>query len=84
MRPGCWPATPPFHALLYGCGLRISEALSLTRAQAPKAAGDTLTVIGKGNNTRMVPVLPVVVQAIADYIALCPWRLPPDGPLFSA
>ncbi|MFN3671589.1 MAG: tyrosine recombinase XerC [Bosea sp. (in: a-proteobacteria)] len=69
-------------ALLYGCGLRISEALSLTRAQAPKAAGDTLTVIGKGNKTRMVPVLPVVVQAIADYIALCPWRLPPDGPLF--
>lgn len=69
-------------ALLYGCGLRISEALSLTRAQAPVNAGDTLTVIGKGNKTRMVPVLPVVVTAIAEYIALCPWRLPPDGPLF--
>jgi integrase/recombinase XerC len=69
-------------ALLYGCGLRISEALSLTRAQAPANAGDTLTVIGKGNKTRMVPVLPVVVTAISAYLALCPWRLPPDGPLF--
>ncbi|PZN98462.1 MAG: recombinase XerC [Hyphomicrobiales bacterium] len=69
-------------ALLYGCGLRISEALSLTRAQAPTSPGDTLTVIGKGNKTRMVPVLPVVVTAIAEYLALCPWRLPPDGPLF--
>ncbi|KPH79905.1 tyrosine recombinase XerC [Bosea vaviloviae] len=69
-------------ALLYGCGLRISEALSLTRAQAPVHAGDTLTVLGKGAKTRMVPVLPVVVTAISEYIALCPWRLPPDGPLF--
>ena len=69
-------------ALLYGCGLRISEALSLTRAQAPTSAGHTLTVLGKGSKTRMVPVLPVVVTAIADYLALCPWRLPPEGPLF--
>lgn len=69
-------------ALLYGCGLRISEALSLTRTQAPASPNDTLTVIGKGNKTRMVPVLPVVVTAIAEYLALCPWRLPPDGPLF--
>ena len=69
-------------ALLYGSGLRISEALSLTRSQAPQTAGGTLTVIGKGNKARMVPVLPAVVEAIATYIALCPWRLPPDGPLF--
>lgn len=69
-------------ALLYGCGLRISEALSLTRAQAPVSPNDTLTVIGKGAKTRMVPVLPVVVTAIAEYLSLCPWRLPPDGPLF--
>lgn len=69
-------------ALLYGSGLRISEALSLTRAQAPQSAGETLTVIGKGSKTRMVPVLPVVVEAITTYIALCPWRLAPDGPLF--
>lgn len=69
-------------ALLYGCGLRISEALQLTRAQAPAGPGDTLTVLGKGGKTRMVPVLPVVVAAVAQYLALCPWRLPPDGPLF--
>lgn len=69
-------------SLLYGSGLRISEALSLSRAQAPKEVGDTLTVIGKGNKTRMVPVLPVVVAAIAEYLSLCPWRLPPEGPLF--
>ncbi len=69
-------------ALLYGCGLRISEALSLTRSQAPSSPGDTLTVLGKGNKTRMVPVLPVVVTSIGAYLALCPWRLPPEGPLF--
>jgi integrase/recombinase XerC len=69
-------------ALLYGCGLRISEALSLSRAQAPKSASETLTVIGKGSKTRMVPVLPVVVTAIEEYLSLCPWRLPPEGPLF--
>lgn len=69
-------------ALLYGCGLRISEALSLTRAQAPTSAGDVLTVVGKGQKTRMVPVLPVVVTAIAEYIRLCPWRLAPNEPLF--
>lgn len=68
--------------LLYGSGLRISEALSLARAQAPQSAGETLTVIGKGTKTRMVPVLPVVVEAIAEYLRLCPWRLPPEGPLF--
>ncbi len=69
-------------SLLYGCGLRISEALSLTRGQAPTGGSDSLTVTGKGNKTRMVPVLPVVVEAIGDYLRLCPWRLPPDGPLF--
>lgn len=69
-------------SLLYGSGLRISEALSLTRAEAPTSAGDSLTVTGKGNKTRMVPVLPVVVQAIGEYLKLCPWRLSPEGPLF--
>lgn len=68
--------------LLYGSGLRISEALSLSLAQAPQSAGETLTVLGKGSKTRMVPVLPVVVTAIAEYLKLCPWRLPPEGPLF--
>ena len=68
-------------SLLYGSGLRIAEALSLKRNEAPDT-GDTLTVTGKGNKTRMVPVLPQVAKLIADYIALCPHDLPPDGPLF--
>ena len=41
-----------------------------------------MTVTGKGNKSRMVPVLPQVTKLIADYIALCPLDLPPDGPLF--
>jgi integrase/recombinase XerC len=67
--------------LLYGCGLRLSEALGLTRREAPLAAG-TLTVTGKGNKTRQVPVLPAVAEAVEAYLALCPYRLAPDGPLF--
>jgi len=67
-------------ALLYGSGLRISEALGLKRKDAD--GRDALTVLGKGNKTRMVPVLPQVTKAIADYVALCPYDLPPDGPLF--
>jgi integrase/recombinase XerC len=69
--------------LLYGSGLRIAEALSLTRRQAPKpGTGDAITVTGKGNKARMAPVLPQVAALIADYIALCPLELPPDRPLF--
>ena len=66
--------------LLYGSGLRISEALSLK----PKdlVAGDAITVTGKGNKTRMVPVLPQVAKLITDYVALCPLDLPDDGALF--
>jgi len=67
-------------ALLYGSGLRISEALGLKRKDATGA--DALTVTGKGNKARMVPVLPQVSKLIADYVALCPYDLPPDGPLF--
>lgn len=70
-------------ALLYGSGLRISEALGLTRAEVPAPGkGDTLTVLGKGRKTRMVPVLPRVLQLIADYVASCPYDLPADAPLF--
>jgi integrase/recombinase XerC len=69
--------------LLYGSGLRIAEALSLKRKDAPvPGVGDQLTVIGKGNKTRMVPVLPQVTKLIADYVALCPLDLPAEGPLF--
>jgi integrase/recombinase XerC len=69
-------------ALLYGSGLRISEALGLKRADFGAGARDVLTVTGKGRKQRMVPVLPQVQKLIADYVALCPYDLPPDGPLF--
>ena len=67
--------------LLYGSGLRISEALGLKRGDFA-AGADALTVTGKGNKTRMVPLLPQVAKLIADYVALCPYDLPADGPLF--
>jgi len=70
-------------ALLYGSGLRISEALSLKRRDVPKpGAGDVIVVTGKGNKSRMVPVLQDVLVLIADYIEACPHRLPQDAPLF--
>jgi integrase/recombinase XerC len=67
--------------LLYSAGLRLGEALSLTRKQAPLKS-DTLLIQGKGKRERMVPVLPVVQQTLQDYIRLCPYVLSPDGPLF--
>ena len=70
-------------ALLYGSGLRISEALGLTREAIPAPGkGDSITVRGKGNKARMVPVLPRVLELIADYVALCPYDLPDTGPIF--
>jgi integrase/recombinase XerC len=66
--------------LLYGCGLRLSEALGLKRSEAPR--GDLITITGKGRKQRLVPVLPAVRTAIADYLAACPYPLPADGPLF--
>ena len=69
-------------ALLYGAGLRISEALSLKRKDV-EGGRDAITVTGKGNKARMVPMLPQVSRLIADYIALCPFDLPADAPLFA-
>jgi integrase/recombinase XerC len=66
--------------LLYGSGLRLSEALGLKRGAAGR--GDVITVTGKGSKQRMVPVLPQVQKLVADYLALCPYDLPDDGPLF--
>jgi integrase/recombinase XerC len=68
-------------ALLYGSGLRISEALGLKRRDVA-AATDALTITGKGNKTRMVPVLAQVTKLITDYLTVCPYVLPPDGALF--
>jgi integrase/recombinase XerC len=69
-------------ALLYGSGLRISEALSLERKDAPIKGRDMLRVTGKGNKTRVVPVLPIVREAVEHYLALCPLQLGSDDPLF--
>ena len=66
--------------LLYGCGLRIGEALGLNRNMAP--TGDTMMITGKGDKQRMVPVLPVVREAVEDYVAACPYHLEGDEALF--
>jgi len=66
--------------VLYGCGLRISEALSLTCADVP--LGKSLRIIGKGQKERLVPVLPVAAEAVEDYRAVCPFPEAPERPLF--
>lgn len=66
--------------LLYGCGLRISEALGLTGADAPLPP--ILRIIGKGSKERIVPVLPVARDAVNTYLRLCPHPLTPNAPLF--
>ncbi len=68
--------------LLYGCGLRIGEALSLTAAQAPQPGQEALTVLGKGRKERSLPLLPAVVDAVQAYAAACPFPLSAQGPLF--
>ncbi len=68
--------------LLYGAGLRISEALAIKRSQAPIGPLDVLTVVGKGQKSRAVPVIAPVRQAIETYLGLCPYALAPDAPLF--
>ncbi len=66
--------------LLYGAGLRIGEALSLTGAALP--FGDTLRVTGKRNKTRVVPILPAVASAVSRYVEACPWPIAKETPLF--
>lgn len=66
--------------LLYGCGLRISEALSLTGRDLP--LGDSLRIKGKGGKERMVPLLPVARRAVDSYLRLCPFPTAPEEPLF--
>lgn len=75
--------------LLYGCGLRISEALGLTledfglrNSTNAKTHADTLRILGKGGKTRLVPVLPVVCEALDHYLKLCPYTLRNDDVLF--
>ncbi|MFN3399723.1 MAG: tyrosine recombinase XerC, partial [Ferrovibrio sp.] len=66
--------------LLWGAGLRLGEALGLNGEDTPK--GDSLTVTGKGNKQRLVPILPVVRDAIAAYVKLCPYAISSGTPLF--
>lgn len=66
--------------LLYGAGMRISEALSLTGEVLP--LGDTITVTGKGNKQRVVPIVPLIREAIDDYVHKSPWPLNKGDPLF--
>jgi len=68
--------------LLYGSGLRISEALGIAARDAPSEGRDVLRVIGKGSKERLVPVLPVAQEAVTRYMALCPYDLDADGRLF--
>ena len=68
--------------LLYGCGLRISEALSLPASELENNAQTSLYITGKGGKTRLVPVLPVVFAAVEHYRKLCPFVLERDKPLF--
>ena len=81
--PWIWARDAAVMALLYGSGLRISEALGLKRRDVPlPGVGDVIVVTGKGNKTRMVPVLQNVLTLIQDYAAMCPYPLPPEGPIF--
>ncbi len=81
-RPGNWQGKrdAAVLTLLYGCGLRLSEALGLSRGEAPH--GDLLTITGKGRKERVLPVLAAVHEAIGAYLAACPYPLAKEGPLF--
>lgn len=68
--------------LLYGAGLRISEALQIKRQDAPVNGIEVVTIVGKGQKVRSVPVIVAVQTAIEGYIAQCPYQLPGNGPLF--
>src|SRR5947207_11051994 len=81
--PWIWARDAAVMALLYGSGLRISEALGLKKRDVPKPGeGDVLIVTGKGNKTRMVPVLQNVLALVQEYVAMCPHTLPAEGPIF--
>lgn len=69
-------------SLLYGAGLRISEALAIKRRDAPIGGRDFVTVTGKGKKIRAVPIIAPTSEAIETYIKLCPFVLAPDAPLF--
>ncbi len=69
-------------ALCYGAGLRISEALSIRRADAPVGETEAITIVGKGQKSRSAPIIAPVRKSVEDYLSLCPYALEADGPLF--
>lgn len=80
--PGDWVALRDMAVvtLLYGCGLRISEALGLRGQDAP--LGETLRIRGKGNKERIVPVIPAAARTVDAYLDVCPFDIEQNGPLF--
>lgn len=80
--PWTGPRNQAVLLLLYGSGLRISEALGLNRKDAPVAPRDVLRIKGKGGRERLAPVLPAAQSAVSTYLEKCPHRLDPQGPLF--
>lgn len=68
--------------LIYGCGLRISEALSLKRKEAPQPGQAFVRITGKGNKQRDMPLLPVIISAIETYLAVCPHLVDGESALF--
>ena len=69
--------------LIYGCGLRISEAFNLTRRQFFQNK-DSITIIGKGNKMRNLPLLPIIINRVNIYIKDCPYTIMPDDYLFKS
>ena len=69
-------------ALCYGAGLRISEALSIRRVDAPVGETEAIAIVGKGQKSRSAPIIAPVRGAVEDYLKLCPFALKPAGPLF--
>jgi integrase/recombinase XerC len=80
--PWTGPRNQAVLLLLYGSGLRISEALGLDRRDAPLPPRDVIRIKGKGGRERLAPVLPIAQAAVSAYLEDCPHRLEPHGPLF--
>ena len=80
--PWTGPRNQAVLLLLYGSGLRVSEALNLNRKDAPLGPRDVLRIKGKGGRERLAPVLPAAKSAVSAYLEKCPHRLEPQGPLF--
>ena len=67
-------------ALMYGCGLRIGEIIALDGSDIPLS--DAIIVNGKGSKQRLVPVIPIIRESVAEYMSLCPFTISKDGPAF--